>query len=141
MNVRRTNLACLIAALLAAACTDAAHAEALRFETDVRPILKAACFHCHGEEKKKRGGLDIRLVHLMQTGGDSGAAVVPGDPDASLLWQQVASDEMPDGPKKLTADQKQVIRDWIAQGAKTVRPEPKARLTLPPKALSDCETS
>ena len=125
MNVRRTNLACLIAALLAAACTDAAHAEALRFETDVRPILKAACFHCHGEEKKKRGGLDIRLVHLMQTGGDSGAAVVPGDPDASLLWQQVASDEMPDGPKKLTADQKQVIRDWIAQGAKTVRPEPK----------------
>ena len=125
MNVRRTNLACLIAALLAAACTDAAHAEALRFETDVRPILKAACFHCHGEEKKKRGGLDIRLVHLMQTGGDSGAAVVPGDPDASLLWQQVASDEMPDGPKKLTADQKQVIRDWIAQGAKTIRPEPK----------------
>ena len=125
MIVRRTNLACLIAALLAAACTDAAHAEALRFETDVRPILKAACFHCHGEEKKKRGGLDIRLVHLMQTGGDSGAAVVPGDPDASLLWQQVASDEMPDGPKKLTADQKQVIRDWIAQGAKTVRPEPK----------------
>ena len=125
MIVRRTNLACLIAALLAAACTDAAHAEALRFETDVRPILKAACFHCHGEEKKKRGGLDIRLVHLMQTGGDSGAAVVPGDPDASLLWQQVASDEMPDGPKKLTADQKQVIRDWIAQGAKTVRPAPK----------------
>ena len=125
MNVRRTNLACLIAALLAATGTDAAHAEALRFETDVRPILKAACFHCHGEEKKKRGGLDIRLVHLMQTGGDSGAAVVPGDPDASLLWQQVASDEMPDGPKKLTADQKQVIRDWIAQGAKTIRPEPK----------------
>ena len=125
MNVRRTNLACLIAALLAATGTDAAHAEALKFETDVRPILKAACFHCHGEEKKKRGGLDIRLVHLMQTGGDSGEAVVPGDPDASLLWQQVASDEMPDGPKKLTADQKQVIRDWIAQGAKTIRPEPK----------------
>ena len=125
MIVRRTNLACLIAALLAATGTASAYSEALKFETDVRPILKAACFHCHGEEKKKRGGLDVRLVHLMQTGGDSGEAIVPGDPEASLLWQQVASDEMPDGPKKLTADQKQIIRDWIAQGAKTIRLEPK----------------
>ncbi len=125
MSIRRTNLACLIAALLAATGTASAYSEALKFETDVRPILKAACFHCHGEEKKKRGGLDVRLVHLMQTGGDSGEAIVPGDPEASLLWQQVASDEMPDGPKKLTADQKQIIRDWIAQGAKTIRLEPK----------------
>ena len=125
MIVRRTNLACLIAALLAATGTASAYSEALKFETDVRPILKAACFHCHGEEKKKRGGLDVRLVHLMQTGGDSGEAIVPGDPEASLLWQQVASDEMPDGPKKLTADQKLIIRDWIAQGAKTIRLEPK----------------
>ena len=125
MIVRRTNLACLIAALLAATGTASAYSEALKFETDVRPILKAACFHCHGEEKKKRGGLDVRLVHLMQTGGDSGEAIVPGDPEASLLWQQVASDEMPDGPKKLTADQKQIIRDWIAQGSKTIRLEPK----------------
>ena len=125
MIVRRTNLACLIAALLAATGTASAYSEALKFETDVRPILKAACFHCHGEEKKKSGGLDVRLVHLMQTGGDSGEAIVPGDPEASLLWQQVASDEMPDGPKKLTADQKQIIRDWITQGAKTIRLEPK----------------
>ena len=125
MIVRRTISACLIAALLAATGTASAYSEALKFETDVRPILKAACFHCHGEEKKKRGGLDVRLVHLMQTGGDSGEAIVPGDPEASLLWQQVASDEMPDGPKKLTADQKQIIRDWIAQGAKTIRLEPK----------------
>ena len=125
MIVRRTNLACLIAALLAATGTASAYSEALKFETDVRPILKAACFHCHGEEKKKSGGLDVRLVHLMQTGGDSGEAIVPGDPKASLLWQQVASDEMPDGPKKLTADQKQIIRDWITQGAKTIRLEPK----------------
>ncbi|MED5494838.1 MAG: DUF1549 domain-containing protein, partial [Verrucomicrobiota bacterium] len=118
-------MACRIAALLAATGTASAYSEALKFETDVRPILKAACFHCHGEEKKKRGGLDVRLVHLMQTGGDSGEAIVPGDPEASLLWQQVASGEMPDGPKKLTADQKQIIRDWIAQGAKTIRLEPK----------------
>ncbi|MDP7048964.1 MAG: DUF1553 domain-containing protein [Verrucomicrobiota bacterium] len=125
MNVRRTNLTRFIALLFTATCTNTARSETLKFEMDVRPILKAACFHCHGEEKKKRGGLDVRLVHLMQTGGDSGAAIVPGDPEASLLWKQVASNEMPDGPKKLTLDQKQIIRNWIAQGAGTVRSEPK----------------
>ncbi|MEE2943107.1 MAG: DUF1553 domain-containing protein [Verrucomicrobiota bacterium] len=87
--------------------------------------MKAACFHCHGEEKKKRGGLDVRLVHLMKTGGESGAAIVAGKPESSLLWKQIAQDKMPDGPKKLTQKQKQIIRDWIAQGAKTARPEPK----------------
>ena len=85
----------------------------LSFEADVRPILKAACFHCHGEEKKKHGGLDVRLVHLMKTGGESGAAIVPEKPDQSLLWTQIVSDKMPDGPKKLTPSQKQIIREWI----------------------------
>jgi len=102
--------------------TDSDH---LTFEAQVRPILKAACFHCHGEEKKKRGGLDVRLVHLMKTGGESGTAIVAGKPESSLLWKQIAEDKMPDGPKKLTQKQKQTIRDWIAQGAKTARPEPK----------------
>lgn len=97
----------------------------ISFEADVRPILKAACFHCHGEEKKKHGGLDVRLVHLMKTGGESGAAIVPEKPDQSLLWKQIISDKMPDGPKKLTPNQKQIIREWIRQGAKTARPEPE----------------
>ncbi|MED5453271.1 MAG: DUF1549 domain-containing protein, partial [Verrucomicrobiota bacterium] len=97
----------------------------LSFEADVRPILKAACFHCHGEEKKKQGSLDVRLVHLMKTGGESGAAIVPENPDKSLLWKQIQSDKMPDGPKKLTPSQKQIIREWIKQGAKTARTEPK----------------
>ena len=35
------------------------------FETHVRPILKAHCFHCHGEEDELQGGLDLRLVRLM----------------------------------------------------------------------------
>ena len=102
--------------------TDSDH---LTFEAQVRPILKAACFHCHGEEKKKRGGLDVRLVHLMKTGGESGTAIVAGKPESSLLWKQIAEDKMPDGPKKLTQKQKQTIRDWIAQGAETARAEPK----------------
>ena len=113
-------------------------AEPLTFEKHIRPILKAQCFHCHGEDRDLHGGLDVRLVRLMAAGGDSGEAIVPGDPDASLLWNRIETDEMPEGAKKLTAVQKQTIRDWIAGGAQTLRPEPEdvrdARFT--PEELS-----
>lgn len=104
--------------------TNTVSAEELSFETHVRPILKAQCFHCHGEDPELPGGLDVRLVRLMKAGGDSGEAIVPGDADASLLWQRIADDEMPEGNKKLSPAQKQTIHDWIDAGAKTLRPEP-----------------
>jgi hypothetical protein len=103
------------------------------FERDVRPILKASCFHCHGEEETLQGGLDVRLVRLMHKGGDSGPSVVPGDPAASLVWRRIELDEMPAGSKKLSAAQKETIRAWIQAGAQTLRAEPEnvedARLT------------
>ena len=106
----------------------------LVFETDVRPILKASCFHCHGEDEVKKGELDVRLVRLMVEGGKSGAALAPGDLGGSLLWQKISADEMPKGEKKLSVESKALIREWIAQGAKTARPEPEkvedARFTL-----------
>ncbi len=95
------------------------------FEGDVRPILKTMCFHCHGEEEMHQGGLDVRLVRLMQRGGDSGPAIVAGDVPSSLLWKRIESDEMPEGTKKLSAAQKEIIRTWIQSGAKTLRPEPE----------------
>ena len=97
----------------------------LVFEKDVRPILKALCFQCHGEEDKPKGKLDVRLVRLLKAGGTSGAAVVPGKPTESALWERIESDEMPEGKKKLTAEQKATIKKWIEQGAKTLRPEPE----------------
>lgn len=100
-------------------------ADDLRYETHVRSILKKHCFHCHGEEEHPEGGLDLRLLRFMATGGDSGTAVVPGNPEDSLLFQRLRDQEMPpDESKLLTADEIGVIRDWIAAGAKTVRPEP-----------------
>lgn len=106
----------------------------LTFEQHVRPILKVACFHCHGEEENHEGGLDLRLVRLMHTGGESGPAVLPGNLENSLIWERISSDEMPEGSTKLTPSQKQTIRQWIEQGTKTARPEPDnvedARFTL-----------
>jgi hypothetical protein len=94
------------------------------YDTDVRPIFKAMCFHCHGEEEKPKGRLDMRMVRLMLKGGKSGPAIVPGKPDQSPLWKRIVTDEMPEGHKKLTAAQKATVKLWIEQGAKTPHVEP-----------------
>lgn len=98
--------------------------EKLFFETDIRPILKESCFHCHGESGEKEGGLDLRLVRLAIQGGHSGSAIVPGQPENSLLWEMIETNEMPEGSKKLKDPQKSKIRIWLEQGAATLRREP-----------------
>lgn len=99
--------------------------ELISFESDVRPILKAACFHCHGEENVKEGGLDVRLVRFLKQGGDSGTAIVSQQPDQSLLFQRVRDGEMPPDPAhRLTKQQVETIRRWLETGAQTLRKEP-----------------
>ena len=100
-------------------------ADSLTFEKDVRPILKAHCFHCHGESGVQEGSLDVRLRHWIIQGGDSGEAIQPGEPDASLLFHRVESGEMPPGDKSLSLSELDVIREWILQGAITARDEPE----------------
>ncbi len=95
------------------------------FEKDVRPILKAHCFHCHGEENVTKGGLDVRLVRYITKGGDSGPAVVAGVPAKSHLLELVKSGEMPKGKGKLSEREITTLEKWIAAGAKTLRPEPE----------------
>src|SRR5687767_7883030 len=87
---------------LAAPGNAAEPAGPIQFETHVRPILKAHCFECHGEGRKLRGGLDLRLKHLMAKGGDTGAVIAPGKSTDSLLLQRIRSGEMPPGKVKLT---------------------------------------
>lgn len=94
------------------------------FEADVRPILKAHCFHCHGEESTTEGSLDVRLARLLVAGGDSGPALVPGKAGESYLVDRLLSGEMPPGEKKVSGKELNVIREWINQGARTARPEP-----------------
>lgn len=100
-------------------------ADPIYYESAVRPILKAHCFQCHGEEEKHEAQLDLRLVRTMMSGGESGAALVAGKSVNSLLWQRIAQDEMPPGKKKLSATERRTVEQWIAQGAKTRRPEPE----------------
>lgn len=108
----------------------ATHAGEIVFERDVRPILKAHCTHCHGEEEKPEGGVDLRLRRFMEKALEGGAQVlVPGHPEKSELFLLAKSGDMPEKGKKLTPEQLSVLEQWIAQGAKITKPEPE---NLPP---------
>lgn len=95
------------------------------FEKDVRPILKAHCFHCHGEEGETKGGLDVRLARFLLKGGKHGPAVIAGDAAKSHLLELVKSGEMPKEKGKLKDQDIATLEAWIAGGAKTARPEPE----------------
>jgi hypothetical protein len=88
------------------------------FEEKVRPLLSANCFECHGP-KKQESGLRLDSRSAVIDGGDSGErAVVPGDPDRSLLVKainHVGEYHMP--PKrKLGGDEIAALTEWVKEG-------------------------
>jgi hypothetical protein len=85
------------------------------FDTKVAPLLASHCLSCHNTTEKK-GGLNLLREASTLAGGDSGSVFIAGQPDQSLIWQRIVDDEMP--PKHpLSAEEKDVIRQWIADGA------------------------
>jgi hypothetical protein len=85
------------------------------FSHHVAPLLKNRCVRCHGPAVMK-ANLNLAVPAGVARGGESGKAIVPGEPEASLLWQRVASDEMPED-EPLPADEKDLLRRWIAAGS------------------------
>jgi len=92
----------------------------LTFQRDILPVLKAKCVNCHGENKRKlKGGLDVSTVKSLEKGGDGGPALNRQQPDLSLLWESVASGQMPPGKgTKLTESEKKKLHDWIVGGGR-----------------------
>ena len=113
-----------LAAWLVFTAFTAAAEEPLVFEEHIRPILKAHCLDCHGATEELEGSLDLRLVRLIQAGGDSGPALVAGDAEGSLILERIRSGEMPPGDAKMPAEETELLARWIASGAATKRPEP-----------------
>jgi hypothetical protein len=114
---------CTILALwlppLPAVAGDAAP-KTVAFNRDVRPILSENCYHCHGPDAKHREAdlrLDVRDVAV------SAEAFVPGKPDESELVTRIFSPSSgevmppPASHKKLTPQQKELLKRWIAEGA------------------------
>src|SRR5690349_12061745 len=88
------------------------------FERKVRPILAAHCVSCHGPQKQK-AGLRLDSKAGFTKGGDTGALVKPGDPDASLLVRVIRYDgdiKMPQKGKLADADIA-TLTAWVKGGA------------------------
>ena len=91
------------------------------FRDRVLPVLEARCFECHGPEARRaKGGLRLNGREALLVGGSSGPAVVPGDPDASLLVSAVrrSDPELAMPPKfVLPDDELAVLVEWVRRGA------------------------
>ncbi len=116
-----------VAALGVGALTADAHAqekqpspEALKFfETRIRPLLAENCYQCHGE-KKQRGSLRLDSLATILEGGDRGPALIPGQPEKSLILKAVSHADpdfkMPP-TKKLAREQIADLTEWVKMGA------------------------
>ena len=100
-------------------------AASIGFNSHIRPILSDHCFACHGFDANSREA-DLRLdtPEGAFAKRDNGAGIVPGDPRASLIWQRITSDDPddvmppPEHVQQLDDEEKNLIRQWIAEGAK-----------------------
>src|SRR5262245_62137835 len=115
------SLASMLMLLAATRPVDAAPSDP--FEAKIRPVLVENCYRCHSaEHKTEKGGLRLDSRDAMLRGGESGPAVVPGKPGASVLLKAIRHDDdvakMP--PKgKLPASVVADFEAWIAAGALT----------------------
>jgi mono/diheme cytochrome c family protein len=100
--------------LCAATSTSAAGAPPT-FEHEIKPLFEKKCVSCHGGDETE-AGLELGKLREVIAGGDSGSVVVPGKPDASLLFELVESGDMPPEGMRLSKPELQLVRDWIAQG-------------------------
>ncbi len=106
---------------------DAAQSGNEFFENKVRPILVKNCYKCHSSQAEKlKGNLSVEFRESLLKGGENGAAIVPGDPDKSLLIKAVrytdADLQMPPHDKKLPDDQIASLEEWVKMGA----PDPRS---------------
>ncbi len=109
------------------AAADSVDNEQLRFfESEVRPLLAEKCWGCHNAEKQK-GDLRLDSHTAMIAGGESGAAIEPGNPDESLLIQAIRYESLEMPPSgQLDESQIAVLTKWVSLGA----PWPQSNLSI-----------
>jgi len=107
---------CSVTTLSAASVTT----NAIQFNRDVRPILSDNCFRCHGPDsgnRKAKLRLDRREDAIEH------GALIPGKPEESELVARIFNDNPddlmppPESHRTLSTAQRQLLRDWVAQGA------------------------
>jgi WD40 repeat protein len=111
-----------LAGVICLATLNYADAEDVSFRSDVAPILVKRCLTCHGEQKFK-GEYQLHTFEtLMAPGETDEASIVPGKPEESYLFQLIndtdAGVRMPKDADRLSDEEIDLVRRWIAAGAK-----------------------
>jgi len=125
----------------------AAAAADVSYSREIRPILQRHCQGCH-QPNVKSSDLDLTTYEGLMRGGKGGRPVRPGAPEQSLLVDYLSGErrpQMPMGLPPLAADQIDLIRRWIQQGAQddtpaeardSIAPDKPISYTLPPVITS-----
>lgn len=110
------------------------------FENEVRPLLLRACINCHGE-KKQEGSLRLDHIDGFLKGGDSGSAIVPREPDQSLLIKAInySGDTQMPPEKQLSPDEINVLTKWVSIGAPWYGDKPTNALRSGPPTKAERE--
>src|SRR5258708_22795060 len=107
------------------------------FEKKIRPVLMGRCYSCHSTKAEKlKGSLYLDSREAFLKGGDTGPALVAGNPKKSLLIKAVrwVDDDLKMPPKKkLTDEQIADLETWIQKGAAWPANESKAAAAKPRK--------
>ncbi|MCX8489326.1 MAG: hypothetical protein ORN22_09505, partial [Opitutales bacterium] len=124
--LRRLTLAALVVWGASVQAADDAQAE------KAVALLDSRCFKCHSHSAgKNKGGLVMDSLAGLTTGGDGGAALIPGDPIKSLFLQNILETDpekmMPPKGDRLTKDEVALLQDWVKSGATW----PKSRTKAP----------
>ncbi|NDD40637.1 MAG: hypothetical protein EB082_19880, partial [Verrucomicrobia bacterium] len=105
-------------------------AERVDYMKDIKPLLRAHCYSCHGGLQQK-SGLRLDTVALALKGGQHGPALVARKPDQSRLLAKVSAtdpaERMPQDASPLKPEQIDLLRAWIAASTpapKDEQPEP-----------------
>jgi len=86
-------------------------AENVTYANTFQELFSSSCGFCHGTS----GGLDVSTYESLVAGGDSGPGIVPGDPDASVVYQLQAAGENHFG--QFSEEQLTLLKEWILSGA------------------------
>lgn len=105
---------------------------AIGYVEDIQPIFVSVCNTCHSALIKNKD-LQVTAYAPLMRGSISGTVVIPGDAASSVLWQNLTGVRMPKMPMigELSAQQVQLVKDWIDSGAPERRPVPVQPATVP----------
>src|SRR5207302_11222473 len=129
------------AALLCCAATSAQKpvgksAAPVSYRKQIAPVFAASCAACHGAQLAQ-SGLSLATYSALMKGGKRGKPVIPGNASDSLIVQYIEGRKQPRMPVggSLKPAEIALIRQWIAEGAKTDGEAPVAATAAPPIPL------